>query len=352
MADFNDAVTPKLEAEPTATEKQGAKATPPKTEVAKPAKEIDIWEKADPKLKGAHFKTKRELETKVSDYERRIKEIEAKPKETPADAKLVEEYQKRINALETDLAQSAYERSPAFKKQFSDAWNGQFKQAVSEVSQLSVIVPPSEEGMEPTRRPATENDFKKILNLPPGEQDDVVDKMFGAAGRRVFAHVLELQRIQRSANAAIEEHSKNLEVKSKEEQIAKQRQEESYNSEFAKSVQQLQEKYPDFAPDEADPEASAALNKGYEFVDGVLKQGADLPLEERAAYSAVLRARAAAFVPTRLKLNRALAEVESLKTELSKFRKSDPGAGGEHPQSGETGDEVAGINEMVKAFKE
>lgn len=356
MSDFNEAVTPatpeaKLpetkpdpaKPDPKPTDKPPEKPTDPK------AKPEDLWEKAPPKLKNQHFQLKRESEEKISSLEKRIKEIESKPKEAPGDAKALQQYQTRVKELEQQMAATDYRQSPEFKRQFIDRYNGEYTAALNEVKALQITVP-GKEGEDPTTRPATENDFRRILNLSPGDQDEAISALFGKYSPRVFSRLLELQRIERAANDAVDEHAKGYEVKAAESKAAKEKEESDYNAAIEAANSELQSKYPNyFAADEKDPEASAALQKGYDFADFVVSKAATLTPQERAAYSAVLRGRAAAFLPTELKLKRANAKLESAEQELAKFRKSDPGGGDE--RSGEqVATKAGGISEMAGQF--
>lgn len=355
MGDFDALTTPKPK------EKAAVKADPkpgeaPKTDAApaKPAKaekeEVD-WETAPPKLKGAFFKHQRESQAKIQDYERRIKEIDAKAKEAPGDAKLVEGYQSRIKQLETDLTQAAYQKSPEFKKQFTDRWQDQYKAAVGDVTQLQITIP-GPEGEQAQVRAATQADFDKIRALPPQDQDEAIATLFPKSAGRVYSHLTELKRIERNAQQALQEHSQNLEVATKESELKAQRESQSYEATFSKTNEELAARWPEFfAPDEKDVEATEALQKGYDYVDKVAKTASQMPPEERAAYQAIIRARSAALPRVVLDLKRAKGELESLREELKKFRGGDPGGGTERHDPTAAKGKVGSIDEMSRAFE-
>lgn len=311
------------------------------------------WEKADPKLKGAYFKTKRELESKVADFEKRIKEIEAKPKEAPADAKLIEQHKATIKELEERIAAVDYRSSAEFKRNFVDRINAEWADTVESVKKMTITVPPRQEGEEPTRRAATQADLERILRMPPEEQDVALDA-FGPHKSRVVAHLLEMGRIQRMAENAISEHTKSLELKAKDDEIRSQRERGEYESAFKASDEDLKAKWPEyFAGVEGDDELTAKINEGYDYVDKVLKDSANLPPQEKAAHSAVIRARAAAMPRLALELDRMKAKTKSLEEELAKYRNSDPGGGGEHKESGKTEDsDVLTIASAAAKFKQ
>lgn len=130
-----------------------------------------------------------------------------------------------------------------------------------------------------------------------------------------------------------------------------QREQQEYETSHKASIDELQKQYPDyFAPDEKDAEVTQSLNNGYEFVDKMLQMSEKFTVAERAAYNAVLRARAAGFLPTALKLKRAEGRVKELEDELTKYRDSDPGGGGEGGGGGEQTTKVGGIDAMASDF--
>lgn len=354
LADLDKAIQPKSvqeKSEPKTTDKPDAKPakTPDASKTAPKTTPDDLWGKAPEKLRNEYYKLKRESDERISKYEQRIKEIESKPKETQADMKLVEEYQARIRELEERSAQADYRNSSEFQKNYVQRWQNEFKDAASEVSNLKV----KEEDADGNERfrPATDSDFARLVRMAPGEQDEAAVNMFGHYAPRVMARILELKRIERAADNAIAEHSKNIEFKSKEAELNRQRSEKEYLKAFESSTQQLQEKYPQFfSPDESDSEVSDVLKQGYEFVDKVMQSAEAMKTEERAAYSAVLRARAGAFPRVAMENARLKAKLESLESELSKFRKSDPGSA-EGRGSTPAPERPAGISDLVKAFQ-
>jgi hypothetical protein len=361
MKDFDVITTPKSKPEPKVPEPAKADPKTPTKETPKPdpgadpkaakpkSQEVD-WEKVDPKVKGAHFKVRREMEDKIGGYEKRIKELESKPKETAADVKLVEQYQKQINELNQKLAQSDYSKSAEFQKQYVGRWQSEYQSATNEIKALMVTLKDATTGEE-KQRAATENDFKRILALPPGDQDEAVNALFGRSAPRVFSRLLELNRIERDGQRALDEYASTHETKSKETELETQRQRAKYEETLQKSDADLRKTWPHFFDvDPEDADASEALTKGYEYVDHVLKNSDAMSPEDRAAYSSVLRARAAAMPRLVLEKNRLAEEVNSLKEELKKFRSSDPGGASERPQGGAKTDDVGGIADMAAKF--
>lgn len=313
----------------------------------------DIWEQ-NPQLKGEHFKTVREMQTKIDGYEKRIKEIESKKVETPADNKLVEQYQTRIKEMEKRLAATDFRQSEDFQKQFVSKWQNEYKAAVAEVSQLQITITDAEGNQK--QRPATEADFQKIMRMPAGEQDQLISDLFGNKGTRVFSRIMRLQDIERSSEEAIREHSEQAETSAKEKQIASERATAEYQRHLEAASEHLTKGWPQyFAPDEKDPQSTEALETGMKFVDDALANAQHLPPDERAALNAVVRARAGAMPRLVYLLNKANARAEAAEAEVSKFRKGDPGADGTSAggATAAIGDDdiPAGIDAATKAFK-
>lgn len=361
MKAFEEQVAPKPAAAPKKeTTEKVTETTVKPTEVkvdpkvdpkVKTPKVDDPWEKADPKLKGEHFKTVRTLQDKVDSYEKRIKEIESKKVETPADTKLVEQYQNQIKEMEQKIAASDYRQSQDFQKQFVAKWKSEYNATVGEVKQL-MLTQTDAEGNQ-TQRAATEADFQKIMRLPPGEQDKVIHDLFGHYAPRVFSRLMRLQEIERASEEALNDHAQNAEKTAKEKALATQKSDSEYKQHYDACVASLEKGWPQyFKADESDQESTTALAEGYKFVDEALASFGTMTQAERAAANAVIRARAGGLGVAVVKLNRALAENESLKTELSKYRKSDPGSAQDRTvtTSVDEDDVPKGIEAATKAF--
>lgn len=333
MKDFEAVTTPKPKE--AALAKPDAKAEPAKPEAkpvtgkpeAAPAKaeKADIWSKAPGNLKGEHFKTVRQLETKISDYEKRIKEIESKPKETQADTKLVEDYQKRIADYEKKVAALDFRSSEAFKKEHTERINAEYQDHIKEVASLRIHSKDAD-GVE-TTRPATKEDFDRLFSLPPAERDAAI-ATFGPSVYTVAGMYRSLVGMTRASERAIADHAAKAELLAKEQSLKADREKGEYQIEYDNAIKSLETHYPQyFAKDENDPEASEALANGYKYVDNILSKMDAMTQKDRAEYNAVIRARVAGFARSTLDNNRLRTEVESLKEELAKYRKSDPGSG-------------------------
>ena len=335
MATFDADTTPQTPAAPAAPAKTdpapapakpaAASGTPTTPAAATPAAAPDIWAKAPKHLANEFFKTKREGTEAITRLESKIKELENKPAPTAADDGRIKQYEQQLREANERLAAIDYRQSADFKNNYVLRWSDTHSAALKEVKEMQVITGKDDDG-NITTRPATESDFETLRSLPISQQAKALEQ-FGHYAPLVVSRLHQLKEIQQLADRAIAEHAGKAEQTARERQANSERETQSYQQQVEASTKELQTQWPQhFAPDEKDPEISTALQKGYDFVDNILKQSNSLPPGERAAFNAVLRARAAAFQPKTLLVNRLTAENAALKAELSKFRKSDPGA--------------------------
>lgn len=356
MAELDKAVAPKPPEQKTPPEaKPGVAKTDPNKPAEPPKKpdeagDADHWTKAPPRLRKAYEELKTSSTAKISEFEAKIRALESKPVEKPADTKLIEEYQGKISTLQKRLAESDYSRSDEFKSKYVDPLGEAYKAAIAEVKQLTVR---EGEGENAKDRQATEHDFRHIMNLPLKDQGIAARRMFGDAADAVLAHRTELARLQRDMESAVKKASEEHETRSKEQQLASEKQKETYDRTKESALQHLKTKWPHwFSDDTADAEATAALKSGYDFVKGFVDKAEKMSLEDHAMHAAIVEARAAGFQREVFKNTRLSNKVKSLEEELEKYRKSDPGAGGDPAGGGDpaASKSTGGIAAMAARF--
>jgi hypothetical protein len=347
MADFNAAVPETTEAAPAAPAKADTKpAAPPAAKVPeKPATKPPVAPAAKPGDKPQEKpapvdnvaqlrKRKDELEA----YEKKSKGEIAKLQEenralqerryvTPEIEKEIADNKAEIQRLKTQVSEVSYEHSDDFKRDYVDPWQRTLKNTLEMVDQLSTPAYTDEaSGAEVPSRKTTSSDFQRVLNAPVADQAEVAQKLFGTNALRVIAQIDRLNEIKQRAADAIKSHHGEMEGKRKQFEDWQKTESQKYVGLRDGARKELAEKYPQFfAPDEADPEASDALQKGYDFVDRAAEKAHELSVDERAAYSEVIRARAAWFPRGHRELTKAKEKIASLEEELSKYRSSDPG---------------------------
>lgn len=360
MADVTKAIEtpepPKDDAPPPDKPTAAPKPEPAKPSATKPA-DKPLEKPGDkpatpPKEDGGTLR--RKLEDALKSEKTRLQEIETLRKQneelskkrhiTPEMEAEIEENKKQIAEYRKQIAEVSYERSDEFKKQFKDPWENTLKDTIKIVAQLPIV---AEDGEAP--RKATDADFAKVANAHISERAAIAQQLFGPNALLVLNRIDKLESITEASNQAIREHREQFEVKQKGQQEKWQSEQKAYLEHRENSRRELVEKYPKFfAEDPEDPEGSEALKKGFEFVDKALERAAEMTVEEQAAHSEVVRARAGWFLRGHRQVTKLSKEVESLKAELAKYRASDPGG---EEKGDARGEKPAATDELPKGIE-
>lgn len=349
----------KPEAKPAAESKPSPVKPEAKVEAKPGEKQPDkgTVKPPEPKVESSADLRKRLAEVEKSD-KARLTEIETLRKQnedyqkrrfiTPEIEKEIEDNKQEMAFLKKQIAESHYERSADFKRDFADPFNTAFKDAIN--TALEYPITNNDDG---TTRAATKADFQRVAGAPLADRAAVARQLFGDNALSVLSDVRELDRLRSKANQAIRAHSENWDSSAKDLKRQQDDNQKAYDGFRNQSRQQLTEKYPEvFGESPDDPELAEAWKSGSEFVDRAASIGPDVPLEERAAYVEVIRARAAAFPRMHKENSKLKSKVTELETELAKFRASDPG---EITDKGaiQKGGEIKplGLDAMVDGFK-
>lgn len=291
-----------------------------------------IWEKAPKNLKNNYYKMKRELETKLTTNETRLKELESKPNQSPADLKRIKELEERITKQEKDLEdreqrilQADYRSSKEFDEKYASKGNKAYQKAIGDVKALQVTLTDADGNQ--TQRPATENDFNALRALPPYEQDKKINELFGTSAWRVSNHMRTLEALEQEANEAIstakvkaDENRRNFEKQNAERTTEYTTHADAYNAELVKTHAAY------FAPDPTNPEASAALEQGLKYVDDAAKNHSKMSPKDLAETTSMIRYLAGSCPRLMTEINQWKTKYAALEEELGKYRKSSPGS--------------------------
>lgn len=339
MRDFISKMGAKPDPKPTAAPE------PPKADVAPEAPKPDaapagdhpdvpdaVWEKAPKNLKNAYYKTKRELESKLTANEARLKELESKPNPTGADIKRIKELEERSAKLEKDLEdreqrliQTDYRSSSEFQEKYEKKGLDAYNRAIGDVKRLQVKIVDGD-GNE-SMRPATENDFNALRALPPYEQDKKINEMFGTSAWRVSDHMRTLEKLEHEANEALasaktkaDENRRNFEKQNAERST-------EFKTHSDRAIEELAKTHANyFAPDPTNPEATAALERGLKYVDESAMNGSKMSPKDLAETTAMIRFLAGSAPRLMTEVNQLRAQLATKDEELSKYRKSSPGS--------------------------
>lgn len=281
----------------------------------------------------------------VDTYKNRIGELEKQIAEAKTTAlaererkeltEQIEKFKKDNEELANEIRYVNYTKHPEFKSKYQEPYEAAWKRAVSELSEIPVTDPGTNE-----TRAATPEDLLALVNLPLGKAREIANQTFGDFADDVMAHRKEIKTLFDKQQEALENERKN----GAEREKTMREQRESARMAAAKSVEEIFTKensevlkHPQlgrfFTPAEGDEEGNTKLQKGFELVDAAFATNPmDPALTPEERVSAVrrhvaLRNRAAAFG----KLTHMVAKLEAEKAELAKqlqqFKASTPPAG-------------------------
>jgi hypothetical protein len=159
-------------------------------------------------------------------------------------------------------------------------------------------------------------------------------EFFGEDADAVIDHRNALKKIEEEGSSEIATRRQRY----AEERNKTMAQFQAEGQQFQTVHQQMTEaiiaKYPQFFGQEgATKEEKEALQKGMDFVDSSIKNGEALKPEERAQKAALLRLWAASFPRLVEQIKSLKAQIEARDADLKKYRKSDPGSGGDSGSS-------------------
>lgn len=331
-----------------------APATPAAPVKPTPEEGEPDWSKAPPKWHKIYEGHKAKTADQIRSLESKIKSLETKPFEQPGDAKKLQDLEKQLDSIRNEsttykqeLAALDYTKSDEYQAQYVQRANTVYGEAVDFVSQLRV-----NDGTE-NGRPATQGDFDQIRALPLAARRKAATEMFGEYANDVLTFTRSIDEIKRDANIAVKRHSENAEKVAAERETMTRKEREAYDTHYKSSLDGVLN-HPEhgkwFTADESDPELSTSLKQGFELLENITTKLDTLSPDEKAAYSAIFRARAAAMPSMIIRLNRVQSERDSFKAELEKIRGTDPGAkptGGAAPPNTE---QPRGISGAAAAF--
>lgn len=350
----------KAETPPTEPQKETPKEPAKTTAKEKPLQEMTseeldaVMKKAPSKAWKVYEFYKNKTEGKIAEYEAKIKTIGEKPVETAADAKKVEAYEKQIKELQEQnsthlktLAELDYSKSPEFRERFTEPLARAYQAAVDEISQLTVA-----EGE--TSRQATQNDFDLLLRLPLKEQIVRAKAMFGDMADVFFTRRNEVQRIQNEGRQALAKAQTDAEGNRTKAELKTKEEQNLFDSQLEAESAGLVEKFPHLFGDTDNQESAKAQDEGREFARKAISDLSKMSPADRAAHVSAL-VHSHGFARRAMVEMKALeSEVETLKAELAKYRKTDPGAEttGKAPKMDSAKDlESKGIDGLAATFQ-
>ena len=330
--------------------KPAATATPAKP-AAVPAAGVPAKPATEPtslkEFRQVYENTKKERDEIAAERDRlRTEAAEArKAGEKEAEARIRAEMDvlsKEKQELDSRIRFLDYSKSPEFEakheKPLKDAW----RSALEDLQGAKIV---NDDG---TETDANYGHVQALMRMSPIEAAKTATKWFGAAGPEIMRHRNAILTLQKEKAQAIDHW------KAKGEELTQQRQREtaefngSLQTMFTEERDSFPTNYPDlFAHDPKNQEEATLFQKNRALTE-LAARGKGIPegTDERQRAELMVKAqarmvaRAEAFGFTRLRLNKALDEIETLKKKVAEFEGSVPGEGKTVPPaaSGSTDD--------------
>lgn len=292
---------------------------------AEPVSELAEINEATKQFKTAHDLRKdwHRLKKTVAEKEAQLAEFKARVEKSPINNAVVEEnkaMRKRLDDLEAEIRYQDYTKSDEYKKNFEQPYQDAYEYALEQVTELFVTTADGQ------TRPATANDFQRILQADKTEVRALARQMFGDDADDVLDERKKLIDINLKANREAKRYREQAAERERQKALKQVEERERMEGLWNRALESIQEKYPEyFKHRDGDEEYNKELDAGYATVDKA--HAADLPLEEKVARLAALRHRAAAFRPLVLERNRLKARVEELEGVVAEYEKSAPTGG-------------------------
>lgn len=264
------------------------------------------------------FQSAPELRKELNRLHKLLKQKEEEIKKASEGIKYkekLEEYEKRLKEYEDLIKTYDYQKSPEFKQKYYEPLEKAWKEALEEISDLTIV--DDESG---TERKVTAADLQKIISMPTKEAISFIKEKFGEDFTPILLqHRKNILDLTKRAQEAVEEYKKNYEKIAFENSQKVEKLWNNYNNEIVN-------KYPQFfsRENEEDKDAIDLLDKGYKLADMALNPPQELPLEQKVYLLAELRNRAAAFGKVAYKLIKMEEKVKSLENELKKYKSTNP----------------------------
>lgn len=328
-------------AKPAPTTEPQAKATAPQEDAtAKPnAEAIKL---ANSQLRDAYEKLKSDFTQKAEEgeltkkeldkFKRQTAEFQERIKAGEQAEKQAKELQSRLVSMDERLRVTDYLNHPEFHEKYTKPLSDALENGRDLAKQLIV-------DSEGNPRAGTAQDFDEILSAPSlTEAHRRAKELFGSE----FAPTVLAERSKvLSAQRAKEQAAKDAAIKSQEwiERRSVQEQEQRVKSkaEFERIASELETKYPEiYTAPKDDEKLSEALNIGRKTAQLVLEGDPEGNQENYRQALARAYHRTSAFPMLLVKNQRLSEEVESLKSKLARYEKTEPGNSGRMSSDGST----------------
>lgn len=293
---------------------------------------------AEDRKKVSPWKLVDEYKGKVAMLEKEVAEARTTrldPKEKEELVAKVSTYERELNELREEIRYVNYTKHPEFKDKYQKPYEDAWRKAMSDLSELTV-----EDSSTGQQRPVSAQDMLELVQMPLQKAREQATALFGDFADDVMAHRKEIKNLFDAQQQAIDEARKNGAKRDKEMQERHQQ----MAAEIQRTITEAWTRANDeimkdekhsffFKPVEGDEEGNRRLAKGYELAD---KAWSMSPLDPRLTPQqraeivkthAAIRNRAAAAGRLLFWYRKAQEENKTLRTELDKYRGTEPGKG-------------------------
>lgn len=284
----------------------------------------------------------------------------------------------RAEAAERKLEAEAFVQSPGFDRDFNQPYIKAYNQALSQIQQLVVRYQDGKNEMdEPIikTRPAEEKDLLELANMPLGEMDDRLQKMFGASAHRVGQQIERLKELATAKAEAAADGAEKAQQFRRHQQEAAEARAKAMAQHWKDVNQSLEEKFPKaFKPEEGDTEDSTAHTRGFALADllfigerglrpeqvdalppgfkDAVKTGKPLTDEQKIQLTALARLKMANHDRQIARVKKLQARVAELEKEVAEYEKSEPAGkvGSRDEQGGASRDWLETAEDELRAL--
>ncbi len=284
-------------------------------------------------LKKAYETNKKELKRVQDEHAQaqvRLAELEQVANNAKGDtgplAEQLAAAQKRIDEYEGKLRLTSYQQSEEFRTKYFDPFKRTESRAFRDVKQLEYIEGIDEDTQQPRIRPATDEDFIELYNLPTGKAYAFAKRAFGDSAQLMMNHYHALHQQKEDMDSAIAEYRTRGAQEEQQTQARTAQEREAADRMWRTANQDLQSKYfKELGVNPDDAEMKELLGKSYGTVDKLFSGNGNLTMAEKVGLQASVRQRAALFGVTRKQLLKAQADLAEANKTIEELRGSGPG---------------------------
>lgn len=253
---------------------------------------------------------------KATDYEKRIKEFEAKGQDTAALTARLTQIEKERDEAKAEARRAKKELDPAFTKKFQEPFDETSLSTEDLIVHMEVTDPDTGE----TRR-GTKDDLQYLYSIDsPNKRYAEIRKMFGDDAVIALGPKLDqMKSINASFQRALAQEKAKAAELEKQEQGAQVQARQQWKTTVDRLGSELAEKIEEYHDPADDKEAAELRQKGYGIFDS---EPADA--QQGAIKFAHVRQMVAAHYPMKLQITRLKTELAAAKAELEEIKKPNP----------------------------